>query len=61
DPEVRLFLFGKPEAYPDRRLGVAVARAPTVEDARKLALKSAHAVEAQISVAVSSQGEPAHH
>lgn len=60
DPGVRLFLFGKPEAYPDRRLGVAVARAPTLEDARKLALKSAHAVEAQISVAVSSQGEPAH-
>lgn len=47
---VRLFLFGKPEAYPDRRLGVAVARAATVEDARKLAEDAAHAVEAKIQM-----------
>jgi phosphoribosylglycinamide formyltransferase 2 len=45
---VRLFLFGKPEAYPDRRLGVAVARAPSVEEARERARDAAHAVEADI-------------
>ncbi len=42
---VRLFLFGKPEAYPDRRLGVAVARAPTTEEARRLAEDAARIVE----------------
>jgi phosphoribosylglycinamide formyltransferase 2 len=45
---VRLFLFGKPEAYPDRRLGVAVARAPTTGEARARAETAAHVVEAQI-------------
>lgn len=50
-PHVRLFLFGKPEAYPERRLGVAVAKAATVSDARRLAAEAAHAVEATISVA----------
>jgi phosphoribosylglycinamide formyltransferase 2 len=48
DPAVRLFLFGKPEGYPDRRLGVAVARASTVEEARRSAEKAAHQVEAEI-------------
>ncbi len=47
-PGVRLFLFGKPEAYPDRRLGVAVARAATTEAARERARDAAHAVEAGI-------------
>jgi phosphoribosylglycinamide formyltransferase 2 len=45
---VRLFLFGKPEGYPDRRLGVAVARAASVDEARKLADAAARAVEAGI-------------
>ncbi len=43
---VRLFLFGKPEAYPERRLGVAVARGASVDAARLLAERAAHAVEA---------------
>jgi phosphoribosylglycinamide formyltransferase 2 len=47
-PGVRLFLFGKPEAYPDRRLGVAVARGTTTDDARLLARTAAHVVESQI-------------
>jgi phosphoribosylglycinamide formyltransferase 2 len=47
---VRLFLFGKPEAYPERRLGVAVARGPTVERARTLAEDAAHAVEAAVTL-----------
>jgi phosphoribosylglycinamide formyltransferase 2 len=45
---VRLFLFGKPEAYPDRRMGVAVARAPTTDDARLLARTAAHILEAKM-------------
>jgi phosphoribosylglycinamide formyltransferase 2 len=44
---VRIFLFGKPEAYPDRRMGVAVARAPSTAEARQLAERAAHAVESQ--------------
>ncbi|MHB1435604.1 MAG: formate-dependent phosphoribosylglycinamide formyltransferase [Thermoplasmata archaeon] len=49
EPGVRLYLFGKPEAYPDRRLGVAVARAATLEEARLRAAEAAHAVEATIT------------
>ena len=49
DPGVRLYLFGKPEAYPDRRLGVAVARASTVLEARAKAETAAHAVERAIT------------
>ncbi|MCI4361364.1 MAG: ATP-grasp domain-containing protein, partial [Thermoplasmata archaeon] len=45
---VRVFLFGKPEAYPDRRLGVAVARAESLLEARELAREAAHAIEAEI-------------
>lgn len=48
EPGVRIFLFGKPEAYPDRRLGVAVARGATIADARKRAETSAHWVEQSI-------------
>jgi phosphoribosylglycinamide formyltransferase 2 len=47
---VRVFLFGKPEAYPDRRLGVAVARAGTTDDARRLAADAAHTIEAHIAM-----------
>ena len=47
-PGVRLFLFGKPEGFPDRRLGVAVARGSTVEEARTKAAEAAHAVESTI-------------
>jgi phosphoribosylglycinamide formyltransferase 2 len=50
-PGVRLFLFGKPDARKDRRLGVAVARAPTVSAARALAEAAAHRVEREISFA----------
>ncbi len=49
EPGVRLYLFGKPEAYPDRRLGVAVARGATVDEARRRAAEAAHAVEAKIT------------
>ncbi len=55
---VRLFLFGKPESYPDRRLGVAVARGRTVEEARAFAEKAARAVEATITVTTRGTGPP---
>ncbi len=57
---VRLFLFGKPEAYPDRRLGVAVARGRTIEEARTFAEKAAHAVEAAIVIRSPSPAGDAH-
>ena len=47
---VRVFLFGKPEAYPDRRLGVAVARAATTDEARRLAETAARTVEAGLRI-----------
>lgn len=50
DAEVRLFFFGKPEAYPGRRMGVAVARSATVADARRAAERAAHAVEAGLTL-----------
>ena len=45
---VRIYLFGKPEGYADRRLGVAVARAASVDAARRLAETAAHLIEAEI-------------
>ena len=47
-PGVRVFLFGKPQSYPDRRLGVAVARDVTTEAARRTAERAAHAIEARL-------------
>ena len=47
---VRIFLFGKPESYADRRLGVAVARAETTATARGLAETAAHRIEAELRV-----------
>ncbi|EQD34945.1 phosphoribosylglycinamide formyltransferase 2, partial [mine drainage metagenome] len=56
---VRLFLFGKPNAYPDRRLGVTVARGRTIDEARALAEQAAHAVEARIEIPGRSGTGPA--
>jgi phosphoribosylglycinamide formyltransferase 2 len=60
-PEVRLFLFGKPEAYPDRRLGVAVARGASVGEARRRAEAAAHAVERTIELTFPERTEGAGH
>jgi len=49
-PGVRVFLFGKPETYRDRRLGVAVARAENTGAARALAESAAHRIEAELKV-----------
>jgi phosphoribosylglycinamide formyltransferase 2 len=40
-----LRLFGKPESYFKRRMGVALARAGSVEEARKRAKQAASLVE----------------
>ena len=45
DPDVDLRLFGKPESFARRRVGVAVATAPTVEDARNKAVHAATLVK----------------
>jgi phosphoribosylglycinamide formyltransferase 2 len=55
---VRVFLFGKPESYPDRRLGVVVARGTTLEEARRFAEAAAHAVEAKIELLHPGAGAP---
>ncbi len=40
-PGADLRLFGKPESYERRRMGVALARAATVEEARARASEAA--------------------
>jgi phosphoribosylglycinamide formyltransferase 2 len=42
DSDVRL--FGKPEAFTNRRMGVALAHAPTVDEARAKAIKAANCI-----------------
>ncbi|QFQ01701.1 Phosphoribosylglycinamide formyltransferase 2 [Corynebacterium urogenitale] len=44
-PETDIRLFGKPESYERRRLGVAVSTAETVEEARERAAEAAGRVE----------------
>jgi phosphoribosylglycinamide formyltransferase 2 len=41
DPQVELRLFGKPESYVKRRMGVALARGATIDEARVRAKKAA--------------------
>jgi phosphoribosylglycinamide formyltransferase 2 len=41
DPQVELRLFGKPESYVKRRMGVALARGANIDDARVRAKKAA--------------------
>ena len=53
---VRIFLFGKPETYRGRRLGIAVARGATTAEARRLADSAARTVEA--GIVVDSPGSP---
>jgi len=45
EPDTQLRLFGKPEINGSRRLGVAVARGETLEEARGKAIRAAGAVE----------------
>lgn len=48
EPDTQLRLFGKPEIRGERRLGVALALADTVQAARDKALRSANAVGVQV-------------
>ncbi|MEM9536930.1 MAG: formate-dependent phosphoribosylglycinamide formyltransferase [Cyanobacteria bacterium P01_E01_bin.45] len=48
-PESQLLLFGKPKAYPNRRLGVVVAAGESVEEARDRASTAAAAIRLEIS------------
>ena len=44
DADTEIRLFGKPEAYVHRRMGVALATANTTDEARQKALKAASAI-----------------
>ena len=44
-PESEIRLFGKPEAFPSRRMGVALANADTVDEARRRAKAAAFHVK----------------
>lgn len=49
-PDTDLRLFGKPEAYQQRRMGVALARADDTETARKKAQQAADAISTRLLV-----------
>ena len=49
NPATDLRLFGKPEGFKRRRLGVATARAETIEQARQLAQEAADAVTVNLN------------
>jgi phosphoribosylglycinamide formyltransferase 2 len=44
DPRVEVRIFGKPDSRPNRRMGVALATAADVAEARELAQKAAAAL-----------------
>ncbi|MCX8204753.1 MAG: phosphoribosylglycinamide formyltransferase 2 [Candidatus Nezhaarchaeota archaeon] len=48
EPGVHLRLFGKPATYVERRMGLALATAPSIAEAREKAMKAAHTIEASI-------------
>ncbi len=48
DPDVHLRLFGKPEVKGHRRMGVALARGSTIDEARGKALRAAGAVRVHL-------------
>lgn len=45
EKDVDIKLFGKPTAHPYRRMGVALAKADNVQDARAKAMKAARSVK----------------
>ncbi|WP_298453752.1 formate-dependent phosphoribosylglycinamide formyltransferase [uncultured Marinobacter sp.] len=48
EPDVQLRLFGKPALVGRRRMGVALAKASTIEDAKSKAIAAAKAVEVRL-------------
>lgn len=49
NPNTDLRLFGKPEGFKRRRMGVATARAETIEQAREWAVETAQAVTVKVN------------
>ena len=47
-PDTQLRLFGKPEVKGKRRMGVAIARGQSIDEAREKALRAAAAVEVKL-------------
>ncbi len=45
DDDTSIFIFGKPETFPERRLGVVLSCGVTVEQARRKAQASAHRIK----------------
>jgi phosphoribosylglycinamide formyltransferase 2 len=45
DEDTNILIFGKPETYPERRMGVVLSCGRTVEEARRKAQASAHKVK----------------
>ncbi|MEH6386998.1 formate-dependent phosphoribosylglycinamide formyltransferase [Pseudomonas profundi] len=48
EPDTQLRLFGKPEVEGRRRMGVALARGATVEEARDTAMRAAGSIEVRL-------------
>lgn len=57
-PEADVRLFGKPGAYPGRRMGVALATAEDVDAARERAQAAARAVTVEAAGGPGAAGEP---
>ena len=47
-PDTQLRLFGKPQVRGERRMGVALARGASIEDARSKALRAAECIQATL-------------
>jgi phosphoribosylglycinamide formyltransferase 2 len=45
EPDTQLRLFGKPEVQGERRMGVCLARADSIEEARKKANMAAASIQ----------------
>jgi phosphoribosylglycinamide formyltransferase 2 len=48
DPDTALRLFGKPEVHGHRRMGVTLARAATVDEAREKAVRAMRAIQVEL-------------
>jgi len=48
EPDTQVRLFGKPEVRGHRRMGVALALAPTIEEARAKAARAAAAIKVRV-------------
>lgn len=56
-PGVSFLSFGKPEAHVDRRMGLVLATAKTVEEAKKKAERAAHLIEMKTRQSIGWKGQ----